>query len=106
MYGFQGLEYGQGQGQGQGQFMNGGVPNGSYCKIFENSIFCCPITRQVMKEPVIAADGNTYDLDAIWSWLMMNDTSPVSGEILVHKKLVPNRTLKSIISSLVLTQQL
>eukprot|EP01023_Acetabularia_acetabulum_P057707 TRINITY_DN6734_c0_g1_i12.p2 TRINITY_DN6734_c0_g1~~TRINITY_DN6734_c0_g1_i12.p2 ORF type:complete len:210 (-),score=24.74 TRINITY_DN6734_c0_g1_i12:396-1025(-) len=79
---------------------------GQICKFYGEAIFLCPISQRVMKEPVIAADGHTYDLDSIWQWLTTNNTSPVSGEVLLHKKLVPNLTLKQIILSLVTTQQL
>jgi hypothetical protein len=31
----------------------------------ENPLFLCPITQEVMQHPVIAADGYTYDSEAI-----------------------------------------
>lgn len=38
--------------------------------------FSCPITRELMRDPVIAADGHTYDREAIEMWLRNHDTSP------------------------------
>lgn len=38
--------------------------------------FSCPITRELMRDPVIAADGHTYDREAVEMWLRNHDTSP------------------------------
>lgn len=32
------------------------------------AMFVCPITQDVMEEPVVAADGYTYERDAIQEW--------------------------------------
>ncbi|BBH05808.1 U-box domain-containing protein kinase family protein [Prunus dulcis] len=41
------------------------------------SFFLCPIFQEVMKNPHAAADGFSYELDAIEEWLRMgHDTSP------------------------------
>lgn len=50
-----------------------------------------------MKEPVIAADGHTYERAAIEAWLLLNATSPVTGEFLQHMRLVPNILIRSLI---------
>jgi len=50
----------------------------------------CPITGFPMKEPVVAADGHTYERSAIARWLRTSDKSPMTGAVLVHKELVPN----------------
>ena len=57
----------------------------------------CPITYEVMTDPVTAADGMTYERAAIEKWLEDNDTSPSTGAELPHKHLNPNQALKSII---------
>merc|ERR1711964_274552 len=36
----------------------------------------CPITMMLMTDPVIAADGHSYERTAIEKWLKDNDTSP------------------------------
>lgn len=41
--------------------------------------FSCPITRELMRDPVIAADGHTYDREAIEMWFRNHDTSPKVG---------------------------
>ena len=44
---------------------------------------------ELMMDPVIAADGNTYERQAIEAWLQDNDTSPVHGTKLATKRLFP-----------------
>ncbi|KAL0048081.1 hypothetical protein WJX82_007291 [Trebouxia sp. C0006] len=39
-------------------------------------LFRCPITKAVMVEPVIAADGHTYERAAMQHWLQHHPTSP------------------------------
>jgi hypothetical protein len=57
----------------------------------------CPITMEVMQDPVMAADGSTYDRKAIEMWLSKNNTSPVTNLPLSHPGLTPNNTLRSLI---------
>ena len=40
-------------------------------------------------DPVIAAVGNTYEREAIETWLKDNDTSPLHGTKLPYKHLFP-----------------
>ena len=60
-----------------------------------DALFTCPITQEVMSDPVIAADGYTYDRSAISKWLMTKDTSPMTNARLPHKELTPNHALRS-----------
>lgn len=57
----------------------------------------CPITNQVMLVPVIAADGQTYEQEAIEEWLSTHNTSPVTNAPLPNKTLILNQALKGII---------
>lgn len=50
----------------------------------------CPITHDLMSDPVIAADGHTYERAAIEEWLQTNATSPMTNEALPHLDLIPN----------------
>ncbi len=45
---------------------------------------------EVMSDPVLAADGFTYNRPEITLWLLTNDTSPKTHELLDNKLLVPN----------------
>ena len=56
---------------------------------------CCPITGEPMINPVVAADGHTYERAAIARWLQTSDKSPLTGAMLAHKDLVPNYMLLS-----------
>ncbi len=51
----------------------------------------------LMKDPVIAADGHTYERAAMQSWLAIHQTSPVTGAALSHAKLVPNVIIRGVI---------
>ena len=52
----------------------------------------------MMVEPHIAADGFSYEGEAIRGWLDSgHDTSPMTNEKLEHLNIVPNHTLRSAI---------
>ncbi|CAN7014418.1 hypothetical protein IGI04_013175 [Brassica rapa subsp. trilocularis] len=55
--------------------------------------FLCPLLKDVMNEPCVAADGYTYDRHAIEKWLEEHDTSPMTDSPLNNKDLLPNYTL-------------
>ncbi|CAA7022257.1 unnamed protein product [Microthlaspi erraticum] len=61
------------------------------------SHYFCPILREIMDEPEIAADGFTYEKKAILAWLEKHNISPVTRQKLDHFKLTPNHTLRSAI---------
>lgn len=48
----------------------------------------------VLRDPVILADGHTYERTAVEQWLQLQDTSPVTGAALPHKRLLPNVLIK------------
>ena len=56
--------------------------------------FICPITTEVMSDPVMAADGHSYERSAIERWLATKSTSPLTGSELEHRILIPNHTLR------------
>ncbi|NXX75723.1 WSDU1 protein, partial [Urocolius indicus] len=61
--------------------------------------FLCPITRELMKDPVIAADGYSYEKEAMENWLSSNRrSSPMTNLPLPSLLLTPNRTLKMAIT--------
>lgn len=55
--------------------------------------FLCPITQIRLRDPVVAADGYTYERSAIEAWLSTKDTSPLTNLPLDDKVLYPNLTL-------------
>ena len=59
--------------------------------------YVCPITAEIMTDPVTTLDGFTYERTAITEWLLTKDTSPLTGATLESKTLVPNLSLRSMI---------
>lgn len=54
----------------------------------------CPITHEVFTDPVVAADGHTYERSAIEQWFQSHNTSPLTGAIMHDKTLRPNYQVK------------
>ena len=63
----------------------------------DDAFFQCPISHDIMQDPVIAADGQTYEREYITMWLVNKDTSPMTNETLANKTLTPNHALKRLI---------
>jgi len=61
--------------------------------------FMCPIMHEKMNEPVLAADGHTYERQAIEKWLQLHNTSPMTGAPLAHRYLTENFALRHVIAS-------
>jgi uncharacterized protein YegL len=55
--------------------------------------FLCPITHNIMTNPYIDHEGNTYEYSAICEWLTRNNTSPITRSYLTINNLAPNRSL-------------
>ena len=53
----------------------------------------CPITREIMTDPVITAAGQTYERAAIERWLVAHDTDPMA-HIQINKIVIPNIAVK------------
>ena len=47
-----------------------------------------------MRDPVVTADGHTYERAAIERWLRDHGTSPQTNEVLPYKHVVPNHALR------------
>ena len=61
--------------------------------------FSCPISLDLMRDPVVASTGQTYDRPSIIQWIGEgHSTCPNSGQALADNRLVPNRALRSLIS--------
>lgn len=63
-------------------------------------LITCPISQDVMVDPVMAADGFTYERAPISSWLTKSGTSPMTGETLSHRNVMANASLRAIIHSM------
>jgi hypothetical protein len=61
--------------------------------------FVCPITQDVMKDPVTLLDGQSYERGAIERWFQLGKRrSPMTNEVLKKRTLIENYALKSTIA--------
>jgi hypothetical protein len=63
--------------------------------------FLCPITLEIMQDPVIASDGNTYERLAIQQYISMHaeyPLSPLTRDVLQSNILIGNNNLMKMIS--------
>ncbi|XP_074354908.1 E3 ubiquitin-protein ligase PUB23-like [Apium graveolens] len=65
------------------------------------SYFVCPISLEIMKDPVILSTGITYDRMSIEKWIFSrkNNTCPVTKQLLTDTELTPNHTLRRLIQA-------
>jgi hypothetical protein len=60
--------------------------------------YLCPISQEIMTDPVMAADGQTYDRESITNWLSRKTgRSPLDGSNLSHTNLTDNLFARKII---------
>ena len=59
--------------------------------------FMCPITMELMTDPVITSNGHTYDRFAIVQWFSSHNTDPTTGVYLPNKNLISNHALRKLI---------
>ncbi|GMH39139.1 hypothetical protein BSKO_07037 [Bryopsis sp. KO-2023] len=57
----------------------------------------CPITHELLEDPVVAADGHTYERSAITAWFRNKNTSPMTNQKLTNLKICPNRLVASMV---------
>jgi len=70
--------------------------------------FLCPITHRVMRDPVLAFDGRSYEREAIEEYLKKHNKSPVTGaEAMTTISMVfPNHELSSRIIEFIEAQEM
>lgn len=56
--------------------------------------FLCPISQEIMSDPVSTPYGNSFDRKSIEDWLNKKNTCPLSRKPLSQKDLIPNYSLK------------
>ena len=59
--------------------------------------FYCPLTKRLMKDPVVDTEGNTYEREAIERWLRVQSSSPITNRYLSLDMLTPDAKLKKMI---------
>jgi hypothetical protein len=84
--------------QGGGSPTDGANPSGSPAHRWQHPpSFYCPVSQQVMHDPVVLCDGHTYERRYIERWLQEHNTSPVSGLQLPQRDIYPNHALRNAI---------
>lgn len=63
--------------------------------------FLCPITRCLMRNPVISPLGHTFERQAIRTWISSNHSDPISRTRLDPGQLAPNRAIAELIDDLI-----
>jgi len=78
----------------------------TYSEVYLPTDYFCPITMEVMQEPVIAADGHSYEFKSLTNWFATqeqggaaNFTSPKTGAKLWNTITITNHTLKGAIAA-------
>lgn len=62
--------------------------------------FCCPLSLNLMSDPVIVSSGQTYERVFIRKWLDLGYTvCPKTRNTLAHTNLIPNYTVKQLIAN-------
>lgn len=69
--------------------------------IVDKNDYMCPITSQIMRDPVIGSDGHTYEETAIRQWIATNPISPVTREPM-ESVFFPNRYMSKQINDLII----
>lgn len=61
--------------------------------------FRCPLSKQLMRDPVIISTGQTYDRPLIQKWLKAGHRiCPITQQVLSHSLLTPNYLVREMIS--------
>ena len=60
----------------------------------------CPITQEVMIDPVLAADNHMYERQAIEMWLRNHARSPTTNQELARKNLESNWLVKNLLEKM------
>lgn len=68
------------------------------CQARAEDLCTCPITQQPMVEPVVAADGQSYERTAIERWFRNHTRSPVTNLHLDQREVFTNRLARTFLN--------
>ncbi|PWA33989.1 zinc finger, RING/FYVE/PHD-type, Armadillo-type fold protein [Artemisia annua] len=61
---------------------------------------CCPLSLELMTDPVIVSSGQTYEREYITNWINLGLTiCPKTMQIFVHANLTPNYAVRALIAN-------
>ena len=81
------------------------IPSEDERYIQDISAFICPISEEVMKDPVITPYGHCYERESITQWLRNHQTDPLTNQPLSIEDLRPCFALKSAIEETIQSQK-
>lgn len=67
--------------------------------------FVCPISQEIMSDPVVGSDGHTYERRCIELWLSSHRSSPLTKVPMRKRTLRPNWALRNLISDFIKTHE-
>jgi len=56
--------------------------------------FRCPLSLDIMIDPVILSDGHSYERKYITQWIQQNPVSPITKQPISEQEIKPNVDLK------------
>mgnify|MGYP001074139949 CR=1 FL=1 len=59
----------------------------------------CPITLEILQDPVLTQDGHTYERKAIEEWIRKRGTSPLTNQPLSLEHLYPNHMVRQLVQT-------
>ena len=65
--------------------------------IYDYESLLCPISQELLTDPVSSPYGHCYQREAIEAWLDKHNTCPFTGKPLEKSQLVPCYTIKNIV---------
>ncbi|PRP83569.1 hypothetical protein PROFUN_09118 [Planoprotostelium fungivorum] len=78
---------------------NRGPAKRKFVEVIEDDLLC-PISKELMSDPVLTVDGHTYDRTNIVAWFERgNRRSPTTNLVLESFNLIPNHRVKSLVQS-------
>lgn len=63
----------------------------------ENDLLLCPISQELMTDPVMTPYGHCFQREHIEAWLLTNNTCPLTNNSLSKSQLVPCFIVKSLV---------
>lgn len=79
-----------------GSARKSGIPESNFSmELTIPSHFRCPISLDLMKDPVTLSTGITYDRESVEKWIESGkETCPVTNQILASFDLIPNHAIR------------
>lgn len=59
--------------------------------------FTCPVTLDIMRDPVVGRDGHSYERSGVEAALALNPHSPLTRQPMASTDLIPNHALRNAI---------